>query len=98
MPTGYTRDQIADLERLLEEAQPRIPEASDAHTAPVPPSISTATIPDSGTLVNFGGKKGEDNIVLLTPLIALELAQALFAAGQRHGWWDQNGNLVPRPS
>lgn len=98
MPTGYTREQIERMERLLLEAAQRSPEVEDIGKVPVPPSIATATIPNTGTMVNFGGGKGNDNIVLLTPLIALELAQALIAAGKENGWWDPNGNLVPMPS
>ena len=99
MATGYTQDQLMEMVRLLFECIPRAPDENDAMNAPVPPSISTATIPTTGVLVNFGAdEKGKDRVMFLTPIVAKHLVQEILLAAKEHGWWDEDGNFIPKPS
>jgi hypothetical protein len=94
MATGFSLEQLSEMDKLLRENIPRSPKAEDARRAPVPLSIATATVPNSGILVNFGkDPKGKDEIQFLTPIVARQLVCSILLAGQQNEWWDNDLNL-----
>jgi|SRR5665213_599723 len=94
MPTGFDYDQLKDLDALLHEQIPRSPDSEDARTARVPQSLATATVPNSGIMVNFGPDSvGKDRLVFLTPIVARQLVRGILLAGKDNDWWDADLNI-----
>ena len=97
MSTDYTQEQLAALDRLLQEKLPRFPVGEDARDALVAPSVATAGAPGAGILVNFGpNAQGKETIVFLNPVVARQLFIAINMAAERSGWWDRQLNLLPK--
>jgi len=95
MPTGFSYEQLKDMDEMLHERIPRSPDSTDAREAWVPKSVATATVPSSGIIVNFGpGPDGKDRLQFLTPVVARQLARGILFAGEQNGWWTKDLDLV----
>ena len=100
MSTGYTREQIHQLEILLDQNVP--PEQSIEHldTAPIATDVVMAGTA-IGALFKIGFEHGETKEFFLNCLVALELVIGLHGATIEESWWgvtEQPGAFEPELS
>ena len=57
-------------------------------------SLATATVPNTGILVNCGrDSEGKDQLQFLTPVVARQLLRGILFAAQQNDWWDKDLNI-----
>ena len=95
MGSGYTRDQLAQLWREVEENVPPLPTDADKKDAPRVVAMRAAGT-DLGIVFNFEFKNGDTLVMLFNVVIAKEFAGAINSASQAFGWHKKG--MVPAPS
>lgn len=95
MATGYSREQLIELERELDENTPTIPTNSDKLKAPRVAALKAAGT-DVGILFAFQLKGGTLLHVFLNCVVAKEFAAAVNLGDQAYQW--RQRGLKPAPN
>jgi hypothetical protein len=95
MATGYTREQLDELWREMEEHIPPIPTRADKREAPTVTAL-TAAGTEHGILFNFGFNSDRSQMMLFNCHAAMEFSRALNEAARAYKWDRQR--LGPLPS
>jgi hypothetical protein len=91
MPVDYTDAEIAEMEQIVKAKMPRLPKRSDLEAAPWPVSMTTAAT-ERGLLINFAAQNGNEQMLLLSPVLVRHLLHAILTGQEKGEWWDENGN------
>ena len=86
MATGYTREQIRNLEILIDNNVP--PEQSEKQLASAP--IATDVVmagTELGALIRIGFEHGDSHDFFINCAVVLELVIGLYGAAQEQNWW-----------
>lgn len=97
MSTGYTREQLHQLEILIDQNAPPEQSAEQLYTAAIASDVVMAGT-ELGALVRIGFEHGASHDFFLNCAVVLEFVIGLVGAAQEQSWWgvaDQPGAFEP---
>jgi len=101
MTTGYSREQLDNMEELFEKSLPPIPSERDKERLPIADAVSAAGSP-FGIWVRFHLEADQYVLVFLNPVTTLLLFQGINDCALDAGWWNvqvkYTGSGMPEPT